>query len=56
MVSAELGRPTVVDTHPKHAVALGAATLADEAVTTSGRPADTAAGTQVPSAANVWPR
>ncbi|HXT44559.1 MAG TPA: Hsp70 family protein, partial [Pseudonocardiaceae bacterium] len=31
MVSAELGRPTVVDTHPKHAVALGAATLAAQA-------------------------
>ena len=28
MVAAELGCPTVVDTHPKHAVALGAATLA----------------------------
>jgi YVTN family beta-propeller protein len=28
MISEELGRPTVVDTHPKHAVALGAATLA----------------------------
>ena len=28
MVSEELGRPTVVDTHPKYAVALGAATLA----------------------------
>ncbi|HEY6423126.1 MAG TPA: Hsp70 family protein [Pseudonocardiaceae bacterium] len=28
MVAAELGRPTVVDTHPKYAVALGAATLA----------------------------
>lgn len=28
MVSAELGRPTLVDTHPKYAVALGAATLA----------------------------
>jgi len=28
MVSAELGRPIVVDTHPKYAVALGAATLA----------------------------
>lgn len=28
MVSAELGRPTVVDTHPKYPVALGAATLA----------------------------
>ncbi|MCA1835189.1 MAG: Hsp70 family protein, partial [Actinobacteria bacterium] len=31
MVSAELGRPTVVDTHPKHAVALGAAMLAAQA-------------------------
>src|SRR5262249_55826144 len=30
MVSEELGRPTVVDTHPKYAVALGAATLAGQ--------------------------
>ena len=28
MVSEELGRPTVVDTHPKYAVALGAAAIA----------------------------
>jgi YVTN family beta-propeller protein len=28
MVSEELGKPTVVDTHPKYAVALGAATVA----------------------------
>jgi YVTN family beta-propeller protein len=28
MISEELGRPTVVDTHPKYAVALGAAALA----------------------------
>ena len=28
MISRELGRPTVVDAHPKYAVALGAATLA----------------------------
>jgi YVTN family beta-propeller protein len=28
MISEKIGRPTVVDTHPKHAVALGAATLA----------------------------
>jgi actin-like ATPase involved in cell morphogenesis len=28
MVSAQLGRPIMVDTHPKYAVALGAATLA----------------------------
>ncbi|HEX4248137.1 MAG TPA: Hsp70 family protein [Pseudonocardia sp.] len=38
MVSEELGRPTVLDTHPKYAVALGAAVLADLA-------------TEVPSAA-----
>jgi actin-like ATPase involved in cell morphogenesis len=36
MVSAELGRPTVVDTHPKHAVALGAATLAAKAPMPAG--------------------
>jgi len=46
MVSAELGRPTVVDTHPKYAVALGAATLADEAAATAVPPADPATGTQ----------
>ncbi len=39
MLSAELGRPTVVDTHPKYAVALGAATLADEAAASAVRPA-----------------
>ncbi|HEX4250021.1 MAG TPA: Hsp70 family protein, partial [Pseudonocardia sp.] len=33
MVSAELGRPIVVDAHPKYAVALGAATLAAHATT-----------------------
>ncbi|MGH3635530.1 MAG: Hsp70 family protein, partial [Mycobacterium sp.] len=31
MLSAELGRPTVVDTHPEHAIALGAATFAAQA-------------------------
>ncbi|MDQ3901602.1 MAG: Hsp70 family protein [Actinomycetota bacterium] len=36
MVSAELGCPTVVDTHPKHAVALGAATLAAKAPMPAG--------------------
>ncbi|MGH3573381.1 MAG: Hsp70 family protein, partial [Pseudonocardiaceae bacterium] len=41
MVSAELGRPTVVDTHPKYAVALGAATLAAEAAPAPMRTADT---------------
>jgi YVTN family beta-propeller protein len=30
MISEALGRPTVVDTHPKYAVALGAATLAGQ--------------------------
>ena len=29
MITGQLGRPTVIDTHPKYAVALGAATLAD---------------------------
>ncbi|MGQ0483414.1 MAG: Hsp70 family protein, partial [Pseudonocardia sp.] len=36
MVSAEIGRPIVVDTHPKYAVALGAATLAATAPGDSG--------------------
>ncbi|MGY1823241.1 Hsp70 family protein [Geodermatophilus sp. SYSU D00079] len=37
MITEELGRPTVVDTNPKHAVALGAATLA-QAHSRGGRP------------------
>jgi YVTN family beta-propeller protein len=52
MVSAELGRPTVVDTHPEYAVALGAATLADEAAATSARPAGTADRTPTAMPAN----
>ncbi|HEY2222573.1 Hsp70 family protein [Actinomycetospora sp.] len=36
MVSAELGRPTLVDTHPKYAVALGAATLAERPTALKG--------------------
>src|SRR4051812_42351623 len=44
MVSAEFGRPTVVGTHPKHAVALGAALLAD--VHRSPRAADASSGEQ----------
>ncbi len=51
MVSAELGRPTVVDTHPKYAVALGAATLAAEACTAA--PTGTSAATPTPTAADV---
>jgi molecular chaperone DnaK len=35
MISEELGRPTVVDAHPKYAVALGAATLARAGATTT---------------------
>ena len=36
LVSAELGRPTSVDTHPKHAIALGAAAVgADTAAATA---------------------
>ncbi|MDD7939422.1 Hsp70 family protein [Actinomycetospora lutea] len=38
MVAAEIGRPTVVDTHPKYAVALGAAILASALPDSSGRP------------------
>ncbi|HEX4251728.1 MAG TPA: Hsp70 family protein [Pseudonocardia sp.] len=39
MVSEELGRPTVVDTHPKYAVALGAATHLAPATAVSAAPA-----------------
>jgi hypothetical protein len=35
---ARLGRPVAVDTHPKHAVSLGAARLAAESATTGGAP------------------
>jgi actin-like ATPase involved in cell morphogenesis len=58
MVSAELGRPTVVDIHPKYAVALGAATLAAQAapIPTPTVPANTVFGTphqQLPPAADA---
>lgn len=36
LVGAELGRPVAVDAHPKHAVALGAAWLASNALTGGG--------------------
>jgi YVTN family beta-propeller protein len=36
MVSEGLGRPTLVDTHPKHAVALGAAALAERPTSLKG--------------------
>jgi molecular chaperone DnaK (HSP70) len=38
MVSAELGRPVLIDTHPKYAVALGAATVASGSAPASSRP------------------
>ena len=38
MVAAELGRPVALDSHPKHAVALGAATIAAPAPTTAPAP------------------
>jgi YVTN family beta-propeller protein len=41
MVSEELGRPTVVDTHPKYAVALGAATHLAPATAVSAAPPST---------------
>jgi hypothetical protein len=58
MVSAELGRPTVIDIHPKYAVALGAATLAAQAapIPTPTVPANTVFGTphqQLPPAADA---
>jgi molecular chaperone DnaK (HSP70) len=54
LVSAELGRPTSVDTHPKHAVALGAALVgADTAGSAPVRrtppPADQAGPTEEPA-------
>jgi actin-like ATPase involved in cell morphogenesis len=48
MLSAELGRPTAVDTHPKHAVALGAALLAGRRRAAGPRPGAAARG--MPSA------
>ncbi|MPZ86288.1 MAG: Hsp70 family protein, partial [Actinophytocola sp.] len=44
LVSAELGRPVAVDTHPKHAVALGAAWLASGATAAPGRSGGPGAG------------
>ena len=38
MVSREFGRPTVVDTHPKYAVALGAASIAAASTPALSRP------------------
>ncbi|WP_243418436.1 Hsp70 family protein [Actinomycetospora cinnamomea] len=57
MVSTELGRPTLVDTHPKYGVALGAATLAslpealDGASAVPTRTASTGAPPVLPTAA-----
>jgi molecular chaperone DnaK len=57
LVSAELGRPTSVDTHPKHAIALGAA--AESADTAVGGAAATAEAVPVrltpPPAAKAGP-
>ncbi|WP_219414391.1 Hsp70 family protein [Pseudonocardia nigra] len=55
MISEELGRPTVVDAHPKYAVALGAATLAQAgAPATDSGPAQ-AAWTPTPVATGPAP-
>ncbi|MEJ2864546.1 Hsp70 family protein [Actinomycetospora flava] len=55
MVAAEIGRPTLVDTHPKYAVALGAAILASALPDPSGRqyaaPAAPAPAPQAPAVA-----
>jgi hypothetical protein len=47
LVSAELGRPVVVDAHPKHAIALGAAIVASGETAIGGTP--TQAMTVVPN-------
>jgi YVTN family beta-propeller protein len=54
-VSAQLGRPVVVDPHPEHVVALGAATLAAQSAhlhrpTQHGAPAEAAATPATPPA------
>src|SRR6195952_691539 len=48
MLSAELGHPTAVDTHPKHAVALGAALLAGRRRAGAPRPGTPVRGTPLP--------
>ena len=58
MISEELGRPTVVDAHPKYAVALGAATLARAgggALTTAPPPAPAAPSWADPGRTTVLP-
>jgi hypothetical protein len=53
LVSAELGRPTSVDTHPKHAIALGAAAVgADRTGVGAAAIAATALGRLTPSPAD----
>jgi molecular chaperone DnaK len=47
MVSAELGRPTSVDAHPKHAIVLGAAGMASTEYVHGGVAAGPSAGPQV---------
>lgn len=58
MVGAELGRPVAVDTHPKHAVALGAAWLAAGALARaagSRTPAPRQPPAQVPATPSATP-
>ncbi|GAA4925202.1 Hsp70 protein [Actinomycetospora succinea] len=47
MVSAELGRPTAVDAHPKHAIVLGAAGMAHTEYVHGGGPHGGSTGPQV---------
>ena len=51
LVSAELGRPTSVDTHPKHAIALGAAAAGAETAGTAAAAAAAAVRLTPPPAA-----
>jgi len=48
MLVAALGRPTAIDVHPKHAVALGAALLSGQQASTIARAVDSAVTTLVP--------
>ena len=56
LVSAELGRPTSVDTHPKHAIALGAAAVGAETAAAAAAAAAAAPVRLTPPPAAGQPR
>lgn len=55
LVSSELGRPVRLDTHPKHAVALGAARVAAQQQARAAAPAAPASTSAVPAPVAVSP-